>query len=318
MDPDGATSERPASREEAAGWLALLHSDDRTAGDEVAFQGWLAEAPENRRAFDSVTTAWEVAGGLAAEYRIEDVLNPGRARLRRVLPLVAAGLVLLLAGAFVWLRPSPGELYETGPRETRRIAAADGSVILLDASSRVRVRIGPRSRDVVLERGRAHFDVPRDLTRPLRVEAGDQSAFIVGGQMDVTQSGAETSILLITERAVVRTERPRSIDWGLSEGQRLSFGADGSLRRDRPDLAKITAWESGRAVFRNDTLAAAAVELNRYSRRPLVITDPEVARLRVTGDFKAGATEEFVFAMVDRFGLGMRVEPDKVVLSARR
>jgi transmembrane sensor len=318
MDPGGATSEKPASREEAAGWLALLHSDDRTPGDEAAFRAWLAERPENQSAFDSVTTAWEVAGGLAAEYRIQDVLNPRRARLRRLAPLLAVGLVLLVAGLFVWLRPTPGEIYETGPRETRRIAAADGSVILLDASSRIRVRIGARNRDVVLERGRAHFDVPADLTRPLRVEAGNQSAFIVGGQMDVTQSGAETSILLITERAVIRTERPRSIDWGIDPGQRLTFDADGTLRRDRPDLAKLTAWESGRAVFRDDTIAAAAVELNRYSRRPLVIADPEVARLRVSGDFKAGATEDFAFAMVDTLHLGIRVEPDKVVLSAPR
>ena len=41
MDPGGATSEKPASREEAAGWLALLHSDDRTPGDEAAFRAWL-------------------------------------------------------------------------------------------------------------------------------------------------------------------------------------------------------------------------------------------------------------------------------------
>jgi transmembrane sensor len=53
------------------------------------------------------------------------------------------------------------------------------------------------------------------------------------------------------------------------------------------------AWRQGLVVFNDETLGAAVNELNRYSSQALVIRDPKVARMRVSGAFKGGDPARF-------------------------
>jgi transmembrane sensor len=72
------------------------------------------------------------------------------------------------------------------------------------------------------------------------------------------------------------------------------------------DLRKAEAWPNGLLTFDAETLGAAAAELNRYSRQQLVIRDPRVAQLRISGVFKAGDAERFA-------GTLSQVQPVRVV-----
>ena len=104
----------------------------------------------------------------------------------------------------------------------------------------------------------------------------------------------------------------------LHPGERLTFDDAGLVRQDRPNLAKLTAWQNGQALFDNDTMAAAAAELNRYSRRPLVIEDPQVSRMRVSGVFRAGATQDFAVSISALLPVKAWVEQDRIVLRGDR
>ena len=81
-------------------------------------------------------------------------------------------------------------------------------------------------------------------------------------------------------------------------------------------LARVTAWRQGRAVFENDTLAAAVAEMNRYSRRPIVI-EGEAAGMHVSGVYSTGDTEAFAKSLATLLPLDVTLASDQVTLSAQ-
>jgi transmembrane sensor len=55
----------------------------------------------------------------------------------------------------------------------------------------------------------------------------------------------------------------------------------------------VLGWQQGYVTFDNETLVAAVAEINRYSSQQLIVRDPNVAALRVTGQFRRGDAERF-------------------------
>jgi hypothetical protein len=55
--------------------------------------------------------------------------------------------------------------------------------------------------------------------------------------------------------------------------------------------------------FNGQTLAEAAAEFNRYNARRLVIANPKIAALRISGRFPATAAEDFAVTLKEPFGL---------------
>jgi transmembrane sensor len=303
---------------EAAAWLARLQSDERKPEDEAAFRAWLAESESNREAFDRVTSAWELAGGLAAHYPLDTVVAPPRPA-RRQLAIVAMLLVVATVagmGGLTYLNRA--DVYSTAAGETRRVALADGSIVLLDSSSELRVKLRKARRDLSLEHGRAHFEVAKNPDRPFLVTAGSRQVRSIGTVFEVSQREGKTSVLLVEGRVAVRSLGPRAAqpESFMAPGDRLVFDRAG-VQRDRPDVAKLIAWRSGEAIFDDDSLAAAAAELNRYSRRPLVIADATAASMRVSGVFRAGATEEFATSVATLLPIAVEAQDDRILIRSR-
>jgi transmembrane sensor len=300
------TQDLPAVRAQAAAWLARLRSDERRPEDEAGFRTWLAESEAHRQAFDGVNTAWEAAGALPRMPR-RRVGADRRLVMASALAFVAAG------GSFgVWKTATAGT-YSTAVGEQRRVALDDGSLIILDTDSKVRVDLGDKRRAVELVRGRAHFEVAGDARRPFVVNAAGRQVIAVGTAFEVTRQEEEVCVLVIKGEVAV-------LDPQLSDQRTLKPGArvvlsDAAPRVDRPDLARVTAWQHGRAIFDNDTLAAAVAEMNRYSRRPIVIEGEEAAAMHVSGVYSTGDTEAFARSLATLLPLEVSLASDQVTLS---
>lgn len=277
-----------ALKAEAASWLARLRNEERTALDEAAFQAWLAEDPLHAAAFDLVTNTWDAAGGLG----IADRFEPAMGR-RKVL---AAGLAAMVAistiTAWQWMSPLT---YETQLGEQRRIALTDGSSVTLDTQTLVRVSFTTNSRNVELVRGRAHFDVAKDANRPFRVNAAGREVVALGTAFDVARDGEKVAVLLVEGRIAVQPINATAHTKAafLKPGERIVYDPHNAIRQERPDIDRATAWQEGRAVFDNQPLAIAVAEMNRYSRRPLVVTDADLAAMRISGTYSTRDAEAF-------------------------
>lgn len=317
MDREVVKPERDleAVRREAADWLARLRSDSRTGGDEAGFKAWLERSEDHRNTFDTLTSTWELAGAL--RHYPEITVAPPRkppVRLARRAVLAGAGVSAVGLG---WLALAP-EVYATGVGETRTLHLDDGSSVLLDADSRLSVRMDGRQRRAGLDRGRAFFRAARDPVRPFVVAAEGREIVGDGGDaFGVSVLSQAVSVVAVEGQVLVMTPGQPSGRITASAGQRVIVAGQGPARREIADVQSATAWRFGQAVFDDQTLAEALAEMNRYSRRRIVLSDPALETLRISGVYKAGDNEAFARSVATLLDLDVRANGGGLLIEPR-
>lgn len=197
--------------------------------------------------------------------------------------------------------------YESGLGERRDIRLDDGSVVTLDTDTQLEVGFSPRARDLRLLRGQALFKVASNKEWPFIVTAGDRRVTALGTQFGVRVDGEgqRVKVVLVEGRVAITPTRPEGLARilpalareELEPGEQLITGAGDEVEIAAADVARATSWRSGQIVFRDDPLSSAVAEMNRYSQEKLVVTDPRVAALRVSGVFRTSQPANFVAAI---------------------
>jgi len=288
----------------AASWR--VHFAETGEMSSEAFETWLAADPENRAAWQAMENSWDAFGQRASEFELvaakraaRDALSNSRSRyqqaaLRPWKIAIAATFVIgaVFGGALFW-QQIPSD-YKTAFNERRVVALADGSQIMLDSSTELRVRDGARIRDLELVRGQARFRIVHDPARPLFVHAGPEKIIDIGTDFNIDRPGQTVVVTLIEGRVAVADERVNAAPVELHAGEQLS-----ALPPHRPivthvDLARATAWQSGELMFDNEPLSSVVQRIDRYAAKPIVIADAKAAGLRVSGVFRAGDTQGFL------------------------
>lgn len=318
------SSQDSAIVDRARHYADALRDDAADAGVAAEAERWLAADPRHRRAFEQINAVVEAVQGLAdtpeilalrraARERIERRRGPGHWRSRAI----AAGLALVLAGATLLSMPDrqrdqpvPRVTYSTPIGVSKTVELADGSRIELNTDTELTVTLSPARRQIALRSGQAIFHVAHDAARPFVVSSAAGDVTALGTVFDVRLTGDLYAVTLVEGRVeVAMADRNRAAAgrrWQLTPGQRLigGGGAEPAIETVAVDVA--TSWQDGIAVFDNTTLAAAVAEMNRYTRQKIVLVDPALAALPISGAFKTGSNEDFVAALAAYYPIAVR------------
>lgn len=219
------------------------------------------------------------------------------------------------------INPFSHPTYVTAVGETRDVSLEDGSRIMLDTSSRVRISFAAGARDVELLEGQAHFDVAKDHTRPFRVRTRSAEVIAVGTSFDVAARPALTTVTLIEGRVNVRSTiegsdgatHPES----LTPGQQLDITDEGQFLGKKPvRLSSVTSWQRGTIELDDVPLADALTTLNRYSNTKIVIDADHLQSRRVSGVFVVGDVETEALVLQRFLGLHERSRSDEEIVLA--
>lgn len=226
--------------------------------------------------------------------------RPARAvRTLAVALLVAAGVLL------VWQDPAWRTEQVATPADRRSaVELADGSRVELDTGTRLVVSRHLRSRRVVLEAGRALFDVQPSHWRPFTVDAGATQVRVLGTAFDVRRQHEEVTVTVLRGHVAVTG----------TDGMATTLTADDQVRAHagrldgtaRVDSANATAWRQGQLVFQRTPLPEVLDEIARYSGRPVRLGDASLAQMEVSGVYRT-ANAEALLALLPSF-LPVRVE----------
>lgn len=245
-------------------------------------------------------------------------------RWRQALVAVVALATVGASGWFGWQFGGRDEAsYESGVGRLETVTLADGSSATLSSDSRLEVRMSRGERRLALLRGEAYFDVAHDAGRPFVVAADGRRVVALGTRFSVRRDAQELRVV-VTE-GKVRLDSPPGADGRatpvalLPAGSVATAGANGVLVRSLPvaEAERYLGWRSGFLTFEDATLAAAAAEFNRYNARKIEIADAGVARLRIGGNFRWAATDDFVGLLELGFPLRAERLADRIVLHAR-
>ncbi len=346
--------------EQACEWFVEFRA--ATADEQVrhGFHAWLHQAPAHMAAYLDVAASWNWTGAMDVSARFPretlvaqaaDADNlllypgatvparpPGRRGIgsRLLSPLglaAAAGVLALLAGTLLtlWMRANP--TYSTGIGEKRVIRLADGSIIDLNARSRIIVHYSKTRREIDLIRGQALFSDTYEPNRPFIVRSRSTLVRAVGTQFDVNVLDAETIVTVIQGKVAVAPQpqafqgisehvRPLSHLAGsnvstvyLTAGEQLTVTPTRRMGPVRTNVTDAIAWVHHKLVFASTALRDVVQEFNRYNARRLVIASPSLETFKIDGVFSSTNPKPLIAFLRQYPGIKVTETGEEVVIS---
>ena len=333
----------------AATWLALHDAGlDSTAARE--FAAWRDADPQHAAAWAQLTAAWsrldrQALGGDADAMILELATRrrrKRRARLHRV--SLAATLGCFVAGLLLFRQPHLFRDQEAVPPATdvvavedtfsRRQALPDGSLVEFRGDAAIEVHFSEARRAVTLVRGEAHFSVSKDRARPFVVTARGVDVKAVGTAFAVRVEPDRIDVL-VTE-GEIEVGRPPALQGkavmaaaplaGVA-GERVivplaTVATDTVGIVERVGLAELErqlAWRGTRVEFSSTSLAEAIAVFNGRGTARLVLVDPRLADVRLSGVFNAGNHAGFVRLLTTHYGVSAtQLASGEIALSRSR
>lgn len=355
---------QPRISEEACEWFVEFRSGTPSESVREQFYAWLHQAPAHMAAYLDVAASWGEAGAVDLSARFskaaliaeatDDTGNvvehsftrdsapaPPVRQPRRVLSIgmrvaLAAGLAILASTIclLTWLREYP--TYSTGVGEERSILLGDGSTVVLNARSRIRVHYTAHEREIDLLDGQALFSDVKDPSRPFIVRTGATIARAVGTEFDVDRRTEETIVTVLEGAVSVARVRP-ALPFGfgrilsttklgapplspvyVSAGEQLAITP--SLENRRPagvNVANAVAWTHRELVFASTPLRDVVEEFNRYNDRQLVISDPTLDQFEIDGVFSSTTPTSLINFLRQRPDIKVTETGDEILISRR-
>ncbi|WP_324749808.1 FecR domain-containing protein [Sphingomonas sp. LY54] len=310
--------------EKAADWIARLDRGPLSDEESRALDAWLKGDPRRRGALlraDAVSLLSESAQALGPGF--EPPPAPDRpVRLvsrRRALgwgAAVAVGASLVALGV-----SAPAGAITTRLGEVRLVTLDDGSTVILNTQSSVKVRYSATERRIELIDGEAYFAVVPGR-RPFLVAAGNARLRASHAAFRVRKLGARPIDILVDRGglALGGTGLPAPVVMGAHSRIVLPPpGPDAATPAPQPVVPDIVtrelAWREGKIALEGERLDWAAAEFARYSPVRIVIRDRGLAREPVTGLFAAGDPVGFSRAVAEIFGARVEQAERAVILS---
>ena len=320
--------------------LWLVQRDQGLPAEAGLFEEWLEQSDAHLDAWQAVERAWNIfdetdladdpelaalrSSALAdrAAPRWYDVREHWR-------PAAAAAVLLAVVAGGVELARDPAtradqiassngaipeQVFAASAGESRDVVLADGTMMVLAPDTQARVLLTAGKRKVTLDRGGVTLAVKHDASRPFEVAALDRTIFDTGTRFEVALERGGMRVALF--EGGVRVEGGTTVTV-LSPGEQLV--ARGGERDVVTRIAPTSAQQPDLLQFDNVTLATAADRVNQGSAVKLVIPDPRVGKLRVSGRFQAGEPERFARTVSELLSLRIvRVDPTRIELRRSR
>jgi len=331
--------------EQASAWWMLLNHSDATSADHHAFSEWVARSPERVEAYlqtARLTHTLQFGSLHWPDTPVDTLIREAKSASGEVIELprrhgrrpsmqfsaspwsrraIVAGVVALVAAAAGWSFLSP-EHYKTSIGEQRSVVLSDGTVVTLNTSSDIEVRMTRAHRTVELLSGEALFAVARDPARPFDVAAGKTTVRAVGTQFNVDRRPSTTTVTVVEGRVAVFTgldpgaapDVERSGNLPLAAGEQLTVALNSIPHAARVDPSKATAWTQRKLVFEHRPLGEVANEFNRYNRERIDIESPQLGNQEITGVFEANNPESFTAFLATIPGIIVERTGDKRVI----
>ncbi|MFD1217377.1 FecR family protein [Microbulbifer celer] len=315
---------------QAADWCE--RRDELDAESRAALGDWLAADARHRRAYEflcaemdgeilqySLEKVRERAGSPAAP-GLRSVTGGGAGRAAHWLMGVAACLLI----AALWLPQLPAWRQEsqapvvafqesmTARGETGELHTADGSHLRLNGDTQLAYSMAGSERRVELRQGEVFFEVAPDPDRPFVITVGASRIEVVGTVFNVNRLGHQVQVNVYEGRVRVAAAGQRELTAGdaiLVDGRRLEPVTHFDQSAGKAD------WMQNWLDVTEQPLKDVLLQLQRHSRRDIVLADILSAQEKVSGRFRLDQPRRSLELLADLQGLELREEDGRYLLS---
>lgn len=281
--------------------------DDEKLLGEVDYVLKYTGALHHKKSYD-VDKDWDLLNArIHSEKKSTFFYHPSRgggSRFVWALRLTAVFLVAGIGAFFGWKN-----LYQPGENaaepvfreivleeaQMANITLSDGSVISLNASSKIRMPdvFSADKREVFLDSGEAYFDVAEDENRPFVIHSGEAVVQVLGTSFALRSYPEDEALRVVVEEGSVRLSSepeggpPAEVTLTARQLGRYFFRDRSLDMQPADDLTLYIGWKDGNLKFKDTKLEEVARQLQRRYDVDILFSDPALKELRLTAEFKS-------------------------------
>jgi ferric-dicitrate binding protein FerR (iron transport regulator) len=245
------------------------------------------------------------------------VISPWWGRAWTVRAAMLSGLVLL--GSLLYLlSPDQDRRYRTAYGQTKRVTLPDGSVVTLNANSRLNLRdtwgLAP-PREVWLE-GEGFFSVARRADgRKFTVHTDQLTVEVLGTKFNVAQRRNRTTVVLSEGKVKLTANAGRKQSVLMQPGDHIALAArDTTFNRKTVSPENYTAWTENELFFENAPLPEVLQQVEDYYGVKIILQDTTAAEKRFTSSLPNTNLDVVLKSIAAVYHLEVSRQQDRVIL----
>ena len=321
--------DRNAVRRDAERWWGVMHGPHSEESRE-GFEAWRGADPQHAQEYAALERTWATASGLGAtEIGRNRTLGPARRPFAWAMGprlAIAAAVLLLIAvgvgfGGFGGGIPVIAGAQATTIGQIKKLVLPDGTTVTLDTNSRLELQFDGKVRRVKLTQGRARFDVKADPNRSFVVAAAGKLVTVQDAAFDVQIVPQGLCLSALRGAVDIKSDVPEIANAAtvrLDQGRIVRFDAAGVAATSAPAENGSEQWVDGMLVYHGAALSAVLADTNRYAQQPILLGDPSLGDLKVTGVFRPLPVDQLAASLAAAFDLDVRKEPSGSLTLVRR
>jgi len=318
----------------AAGYALDLNDSNATLDRVEEALAWINHSPENRHAFERTQRFLDACDRLSEmpDDKPRIVRSSGVLIRSFYYPLLAASIaifmltVTVMTISFFYKRQSEEggvafhDQYATNVGELRTLVLPDGSSVVLGGSSAISVNYQKNERRIHLMQGEALFAVAKDRARPFSVKSGNGLVTARGTEFQVKRETKNTVVTLV--HGFVDVTSKGHAGEGLTHlkpGMQIGLADDGKMGQPKyVDVSRVIDWRNGLLHFEDTPLSLVVADLNRYSKRAIIVENQNIENIRVTGSVKIETIGDWLRGLATAFDIEIdQSNPTVIQLRAR-
>ncbi|MDD5275180.1 MAG: FecR family protein [Methylovulum sp.] len=272
--------------EQAVAWFARLRASDVSREEKATFADWLRQTPAHQQAFDEICLLWgdtQLKQALGEAEKKTSTKKGWAGHCRFQLPLLMAACLALV---FVF-RTDIAVLfqadYATGIGKQQTVRLEDGSYVMLNTNSAIKVAMGDKQRTVELLRGEAFFDVKPDAHRPFIVYGDHSTTRVLGTRFFVYEKHNSDEVKVLSGNVRVSNAERTEESVLLHDRDGVSVNRAGFSKTNRLDTKLTTSWIDGYLVFQDMALADVIEQIQRYRNGVVIFRDGSLRQFKING-----------------------------------
>ncbi len=328
--------------DEAASDWVIRRDAGFTESESKEFACWQATDPRHAEAVARHDRAWSLLDRPRAEGRSSEMTRAlaartARRKARRIKASALALIALVGVGLFWQTRESDKAKMQTSSAivvNPQFQHLPDGTVVELKTGAEIAVDFTGPLRRVTLVKGVALFQVAKNPDRAFVVTAAGVQVRAVGTAFTVELGAANVDVVVTEGKVAVGHSAPTGAEPIAAEnspsptlvqaGKRVTVdlsaaqAVTGPVELSAAELSELLAWRKTRLEFSETPLAEAIALMNRHSQTQLVLTDPALGSVPVSGIFRADNTDTLVRLMEANFGITAERVGQRIILRKAR
>lgn len=230
-----------------------------------------------------------------------------RIRLAHLNKYVAAAVLLLVVAtaAFLLVEPNFNQhsasqtaiaqtYFSTSERQRQKIALPDGSIVLLNGGTTLRIRkteFNQAKRELWLDEGEAFFEVTKNPQKPFVVHTPKLTTVVKGTSFNIKayHELATTEVMVRTGKVEIHSQE--KVIGLFTPGQQLVYdNSSNQYTEGEVATESMAAWSEGRLVFKNADFRELSLRIKQTYGLQLVVAGHSMDGKHISASFAEGTS----------------------------